>query len=501
MSLSRYRSRWLAATAAAAAAVAATGVLTTVSTSAASTGCSVTYTISSQWPSGFGANVSITNLGDPISSWTLTWDFTAGQQITSGWNATFSQSGTKVTASSVSYNGSLGTGGSTSIGFNGSWNNVSNPVPTDFAVNGVACNGSSPPPSSPPPSSPPPTSPPPSSPPPSSPPPSSPPPSSPPPGGLPSSFHWSSSGVLISPHADSHNIIAVKDPSVVQYNGTWYVAASTVNSSGAYGMEFLSFSNWSQANSATPVYADQTAIGGGYKTAPQLFYFAPQGLWYVVYQMGSNIGYSTNSNIANPSGWSATKTFYSGMPSIISQNIGSGYWVDAFVICDSANCYLFSMDDNGHLYRSQTSLSNFPNGMGNTAIAASNSSPYSFFEADNVYKVAGQNQYLLIVEAIGSDGHRYFTSYTAPSLTSSWSSLASTESNPFARSTNTTFPNGAWTQDISSGEMIRSSYDQSLTISPCKIQYVYQGDAPGNYSNYNAIPWRIGMLTQTNSTC
>ena len=100
------------------------------------------------------------------------------------------------------------------------------------------------------------------------------------------------------------------------------------------------------------------------------------------------------------------------MPAIISQNIGSGFWVDSWLICDSANCYLFSMDDNGHLYRSQTSVSNFPSGMGGTVIAASNSSPFSFFEADNVYKVAGQNQYLLIVEAIASTGRRIFTAYS-----------------------------------------------------------------------------------------
>ena len=42
------------------------------------------------------------------------------------------------------------------------------------------------------------------------------------------------------------------------------------------------------------------------------------------------------------------------------------------------------MDDNGHLYRSQTSLSSFPNGMGNTVIAAQDSNKYHFFEADNV---------------------------------------------------------------------------------------------------------------------
>ena len=49
--------------------------------------------------------------------------------------------------------------------------------------------------------------------------------------------------------------------------------------------------------------------------------------------------------------------------------------------------------------------------------------------------------------------------------------------------------------------MIRSGYDQTLTISPCNIQYLFQGDAPGSYPNYNAIPWRIGLVTQANSTC
>ena len=108
------------------------------------------------------------------------------------------------------------------------------------------------------------------------------------------------------------------------------------------------------------------------------------------------------------------------MPAIISQNIGSGFWVDSWVICDSANCYLFSMDDNGHLYRSQTSLASFPTDMSQPVIAASNSTPDSFFEADNVYSVAGTGQYLLIVEAIGSSGHRYFTAYTSTAINGTW---------------------------------------------------------------------------------
>jgi hypothetical protein len=483
MNFSHYRSWRLAACAAAAAMVCAAGTAGAVSSSAASAGCSVTYTVTSQWPGGFNANVAITNLGSPLTSWTLTWDFTAGQQTTQGWSATYSQAGTKVTAVNASWNGNLATNGPAAIGFSGSWNNASNPDPTDFALNGVSCNGSSSPSPSPTPSA------------------TSPTPTPTPAGSLPGSFEWSSSGVLVSPHADSHNIIAVKDPSVVYYNGQWYVAASTVNSSGGYGMEFIHFSDWSQANNATPVYADQTAIGGGYQTAPQLLYFAPQKLWYLIYQTGSNVGYSTNPDITNLTGWAATKYFYSGMPSIISQNIGAGYWVDMWVICDSANCYLFSMDDNGHLYRSQTTFANFPNDMSQPVIAASNSTPSNFFEADNVYKVAGQNEYLLIVEAIGSSGHRYFTAYTSNAISGSWAPLANTQSNPFIAASNVNFSGTAWTQDFSSGEMIRSGYDQTLTISPCKIQYLYQGDAPGTYSNYNAIPWRLGLVTQTNSTC
>lgn len=62
---------------------------------------------------------------------------------------------------------------------------------------------------------------------------------------LPSSFTWSSSGVLISPKSDStHNLIAVKDPSVGSYNGRWYVYMSTVDSNGNYGMATINFSQF-----------------------------------------------------------------------------------------------------------------------------------------------------------------------------------------------------------------------------------------------------------------
>lgn len=136
------RRRTLALSSAAAIAVAAIGadVITALPASAAA-GCRVAYSVSNQWPGGFGANVTITNLGDPISAWTLTWSYSAGQQVTQYWNATITQSGSQVTAKNVSYNGSLATGGTTSFGFNGTLPGSSNPVPASFSLNGTVCTG------------------------------------------------------------------------------------------------------------------------------------------------------------------------------------------------------------------------------------------------------------------------------------------------------------------------------------------------------------------------
>jgi hypothetical protein len=116
------------------------GAVTTMTAHAAAAGCQVTYRVTNQWQGGFGADVSVRNLGDPLTSWTVGWSLAAGQGVTQAWNATVTTSGNQATARNVSYNGALGTGASTSFGFNGTWTG-SNPVPTSFTVNGVACTG------------------------------------------------------------------------------------------------------------------------------------------------------------------------------------------------------------------------------------------------------------------------------------------------------------------------------------------------------------------------
>ena len=116
---------------------------------AAAAGCQVTYAVGSQWAGGFTGNVGITNLGDPLTSWTVRWSFTAGQTVTQAWNAGVTQSGGAVTAVNTTWNGALATNGSASFGFNGSWT-TTNPAPTSFTLNGVICTGTTTPPSTPP---------------------------------------------------------------------------------------------------------------------------------------------------------------------------------------------------------------------------------------------------------------------------------------------------------------------------------------------------------------
>ena len=316
----------------------------------------------------------------------------------------------------------------------------------------------------------------------------------------PDPYAWTSTGPLISAIPDAtHPIVSVKDPTAVFYNNQWLVYATTADTSGNWNMVYLSFPNWNQAAAAQPYYMDATPGFAGYHCAPELFYFTPQNKWYLIYQSGPPT-YSTAADPTQPQTWTAPQYFFANQPANVSG------WLDFWVICDSANCYLFFTDDGGDFYRSQTTVANFPSGFNTPQLIMKATTAGDLFEATRVYGLKESTQYLADVEAMGGpDGHRYFRAFLADSLDGTWTPItgANNFAAPFLGSNDVTFASGVatWTLDFSHGEILRTGYDETLQIDPNNLQFLYQGDNPAaNASSYSQIPWQLGLATANSNS-
>jgi hypothetical protein len=294
---------------------------------------------------------------------------------------------------------------------------------------------------------------------------------------LPSTFRWTSTDPLAQPQNGWYSL---KDFTCVHANGK-YIVYFTAGAASQWNGGMMTFNSWPEMATATQYKMPIDTV------APTLFYFAPKNIWVLTYQWGHQ--YMTSTDPTNPNGWSAPKALYNGNA------------IDTTVICDSTTAYLFFAYDDGTISRASMPIGNFPGTFSNAQIIMTDTTA-NLFEAVQVYKVSGSNQYLMIVEAWDAGGLRYFRSFSATSLGGSWTPLAASASNPFAGKANVTFPNGnVWTPDISHGDLVRNNPDQTQTIDLNNLQFLYQGyNHNQSYDGqYLHVPYRPGLLTAVTS--
>jgi hypothetical protein len=314
-------------------------------------------------------------------------------------------------------------------------------------------------------------------------------------------FDWTTDTVTLKPDPRKMPPAApewsqVKDPSVVYYQHRWHLFCSILREvpeevSGRLRIGYMSFSNWKDAQSTQWQFINLYHPGDfmGYHGAPQVFYFAPQKKWYLVYQLANKSRglpygpyYSTTANIGDLTSWTMPKLLHA----IIPGNEGLDHWV----ICDDSYAYHFWTSLNGNLWMVRTQLPSFPNsGWTSPVIVKQNA---NLFEASHTYRIKGLNKYLTI--AVNGESPRFYQAYIADQLTGPWMDLAATSNKPFAGLSNVTWARGQWAMEIDHGELIRTGYDQKLEVDPSDLRFVFQ-----SRTLHGAWDYRLGILTSTHA--
>jgi hypothetical protein len=297
---------------------------------------------------------------------------------------------------------------------------------------------------------------------------------------------WRTDAPVLKPGAaGAFDETAVKDPSVVFFEGRWHVFYTACGRQ-EYTTGYVSATTLEGLRTA-PRH-ELTQIRGHhdrYACAPQVFFFEPQGLWYLVCQTrDANYQpvYSTTRTVDRPDSWST--------PRVLLEKDENAKWIDFWVICDDTTAYLFYTRDHRDVIVRTTSLEAFPRGWseGRTVFKG-------VHEAVHVYKVQGRDQYQMIYELNGQ-GTRSFGLAKASHPGGPWEKVMDV----YATGTQLVFERGAtrWTDMISHGEMIRSGYDQRLEYDANAPVMLIQGrlndrgDTP-----YADLAWSLGLLRRS----
>ncbi|HEX2912692.1 MAG TPA: cellulase family glycosylhydrolase [Chloroflexia bacterium] len=100
----------------------------------------VKYEAPGHWDTGYNISVTLSNTGSsPVKGWSVSWQLSYGETLTTSWNADCKIAGSIITCSSMSYNDELGAnGGSQNFGAQFSTTGGKYSQPSSFTVNGVS---------------------------------------------------------------------------------------------------------------------------------------------------------------------------------------------------------------------------------------------------------------------------------------------------------------------------------------------------------------------------
>ncbi|HKX31607.1 MAG TPA: non-reducing end alpha-L-arabinofuranosidase family hydrolase [Blastocatellia bacterium] len=281
--------------------------------------------------------------------------------------------------------------------------------------------------------------------------------------------------ILFRAGAEPYDHYAVKDPTIVFSGGRYHMFYTGANASGGWQMLYSSATTLEGFRTAAHLYLSR--IGEGYFAAPHVFYFEPQGLWYLIYQDGTfGAAYATTTNLADPNSWSGPRSLG------ISGNLG---W-DYYVICDNTSCYMYNTPSDGsrRIYVRRTAIGNFPTGWGTPSVAVTDT-----FEGTNVYRSLADGQYYLVVEDLLDN--RYYELWRSSGAGGPWTKVAE----KWAWRGNLVYTANQWTTSVSHGEFIRAGVNQRLEINDInRVDFLIQGTTQLSCCPYQQIPWDLGMI-------
>ena len=274
---------------------------------------------------------------------------------------------------------------------------------------------------------------------------------------------------------------AVKDPSVVFYNNRWHIFY-TAGGLGEYTTGYVSAKKLEKLNDVRRYELKQIRGKERYGCAPQVFYYEPQKLWYLIFQnRDSNYQpmYSSTKTIDKPESWSEPKP--------LLEKDEKTKWIDFWIIGDEKQMYLFYTRAHKGVMGRTCSFDDFPNNWEKPQKVFDN-----VHEAVHIYKDLDTEKYHMIYE-INTNNIRSFGLAAANDLLGDWEKITDLYATP----DNIYFPKKvqAWTEMVSHGEIIRNGYNQKMEYNSKNCSWIIQGLLNKHlHLEYTKLPWSLGVM-------